>query len=147
MKVPCHRTPGIVHDGARVRADSPCAYLGQNLQPAPPGSEGTYSAPFFHGPQMANVSPELAWMFTNSTLPSGVNVAPANSSPSRRGIALRAKSKIPPAGVTPRRKFSVGPSSQRSEDFCGLMQRLSGSSSTVRLGDSKRSVSVSREVS
>jgi hypothetical protein len=49
------------------------------------------------------VSPELAWMLANSTFPSGVNVAPANSSPIRRSIALSAKSKISPFGVTPRR--------------------------------------------
>ena len=42
-------------------------------------------------------------MFTNSTLPSGVNVAPANSSPIRCLMALSAKSKMPPSGVTPRR--------------------------------------------
>jgi hypothetical protein len=49
------------------------------------------------------VTPLLAWMLTNSTLPSGLNVAPANSSPWRCGIALSAKSKISPAGVMPRR--------------------------------------------
>ncbi len=34
-----------------------------------------------HGPQMANVTAWAAWMLTNSVPPSGLNVAPANSSP------------------------------------------------------------------
>jgi hypothetical protein len=61
-----------------------------------------YSTPRFQGPQIANVTPLEAWMFTNSTLPSGVNVEPANSSCWRPGTALSAKSKILPSGVTPR---------------------------------------------
>ena len=36
-----------------------------------------------HGPQMANVIPRDAWMFTNSVSPSGLNVEPANSSSKR----------------------------------------------------------------
>ena len=38
-----------------------------------------------HGPQIANVIPAHAWMFTNSVEPSGPNVDPANSSPNRGG--------------------------------------------------------------
>jgi hypothetical protein len=40
---------------------------------------GSPSGPFSHGPVIANVMPGV-WMFTNSHLPSGLNVAPANSS-------------------------------------------------------------------
>ena len=36
-----------------------------------------------HGPQMANDIPREAWMLTNSVSPSGLNVAPANSSLNR----------------------------------------------------------------
>ena len=61
-----------------------------------------YSAPSSHGPQIANVTPALDWMLTYSTSPSGLNVEPANSSATRCGIVLSAKSKISPAGVTPR---------------------------------------------
>jgi hypothetical protein len=35
------------------------------------------------GRQIANVTPWAAWMFTKSVWPSGLNVAPANSSPNR----------------------------------------------------------------
>jgi hypothetical protein len=41
-----------------------------------------------HGPQMANDKPLLAWMLTNSVCPSGLNVAPANSSLKRLAPVL-----------------------------------------------------------
>ena len=49
------------------------------------GVRARYSAPLANGPQIANVRPELAWMLTNRTLPSGQNVTPANSSPCAEG--------------------------------------------------------------
>ena len=77
--------------------------------------------PVRHGPVIARVRPGF-WIFTNNVLPSGENVAPANS---EVFIALFAIPNITPAGVTPRTRFASGPSSHTMMSPQGAIVMLS----------------------
>ncbi len=93
---------------------------------------------------MAKVTARVAWMLTNSVPPSGLKVAPANSSPKRGAFGgLLAVSRLScdveqawRQRVRPRMKLSAGPSSQSTivpRSLRAVM--LSGSSSVVVPGD------------
>lgn len=57
------------------------AIAGSRALPPPPEPRTTRANDryFFHGPQIASVSPGPFWMFTNSVDPSGLKVHPASS--------------------------------------------------------------------